>query len=61
MESFIINNKQILTGALIGLVVAILLITIGFFKTVLIILCTGIGIFVGYYTKKTHLIESIFK
>lgn len=61
MEKFIKDNKQVLIGALIGLVIAILFITIGFLKTVLIILCTVVGIFIGYYVKKTHLIESIFK
>lgn len=36
-------------GGLIGLVLAILLLTIGFFKTLLVILLVLLGAYLGYY------------
>ena len=45
----LIPFKCRLIGFFIGLIVAILLLTIGFFKTLLITLCITIGLVVGYF------------
>lgn len=45
--AFVKANRSALTGATLGLIVAILLLTIGFFKTFLIVLCVAIGWFLG--------------
>ncbi len=44
---WISNNKGLFFGLLIGFVVAILFLTIGFWATFLIALCMGIGAFLG--------------
>ncbi len=44
---WITNNKGTFLGIVIGLVVAILFLTIGFWQTVLIAICVGIGAFLG--------------
>lgn len=40
-------NKGKFFGTLIGLLTAILILTIGFLKTILIVLCTCFGFFIG--------------
>lgn len=48
------NNKKRFFGGLIGFVLSVLILTIGFFKTLFIVLCTVIGYLLGNksYTKK---------
>lgn len=41
--------KKIIIGALIGLAVAILFLTIGFFATLLILILVGLGMLFGAY------------
>ena len=41
------ENKGKIVGALLGFFAAILLLIIGFFKTLLIIVCTLLGLFLG--------------
>ena len=41
------NNKGLFWGMVIGLLVAILFLTIGFWATLLIAICVGIGAFLG--------------
>ncbi|MEA4853594.1 MAG: DUF2273 domain-containing protein [Christensenella sp.] len=41
------NNKGLFWGIVIGLVVAILFLTIGFWATLLIAICVGVGAFLG--------------
>ncbi len=41
------NHRGKFVGAIIGLVIAVLVITIGFFKTVFIAICLIMGIIVG--------------
>lgn len=40
-------NKGTFVGLVIGLAIAILFLTIGFWQTVLIAACTGVGAFLG--------------
>ena len=44
---WIVENKGLFTGICIGLAVAILFLTIGFWATLLILVCVGIGAFLG--------------
>lgn len=57
-------NKGKVFGGIIGFVIAILVLTIGFFKTLFIVLCTGLGIFLGDQDnreeKLREIIEKIF-
>lgn len=48
------NNKKRFFGGLIGFVLSVLILTIGFFKTLFIVLCTLIGYLLGSktYTKR---------
>lgn len=41
------NNKGLFFGLVIGLAVAILFLTIGFWATLLIAICVGVGAFLG--------------
>lgn len=44
----------------IGLVLAVLFVTIGFFKTLLILLLTGLGFALGLYLQRTDIIDEFF-
>jgi len=44
----------------IGLVLAVLFVTIGFFKTVLILLLTCLGFFLGLYVQRTGILDDFF-
>ena len=44
----------------IGLVLAVLFVTIGFFKTLLILLLTGLGFALGLYLRRTGIIDEFF-
>ncbi|MEO1781282.1 MULTISPECIES: DUF2273 domain-containing protein [Enterococcus] len=50
----------IICGGL-GLILAILFVSIGFFKTLLIIILTALGIAVGFYLKQSKLLDHYFK
>ena len=41
----------------IGLIIALLFVTIGFFKTVLILLLTCLGFFLGLYVQRTGILD----
>lgn len=57
MLNWINNNKKKFFGGLIGFILSVLILTIGFFKTLFIVLCTLIGYILGSqsYTKKSLL------
>lgn len=44
----------------IGLALAVLFVTIGFFKTLLILLLTGLGFALGLYLQRTGIIDEFF-
>lgn len=55
-------NKGRVFGGVVGFIIAILVLTIGFFKTLFIVLCTSLGIFLGNdYNRKVRLRELIDK
>lgn len=43
-----LTYKNTIIGGLIGLIVAILIFTLGFWKTVLAVLIIGTGLFIGF-------------
>ena len=47
LMEYIKANKGKTFGAIIGFIVAILVLTIGFFKTLFIVLCTWLGYYLG--------------
>lgn len=47
IADWIAKNRGLFFGMVIGLVIAILFLTIGFFPTLLIMICVGIGAFLG--------------
>lgn len=44
---FLILNKGKVIGAILGFIFGIIFLTVGFFKTILILVCTFIGILIG--------------
>ncbi len=47
LSQFIYRNRKKATGALLGLIIGILILTIGFFKTLLLVITTLIGYYIG--------------
>ena len=47
LSQFIYLNRKKISGALIGLIIGILILTIGFFKTLLLFLTTLVGYHLG--------------
>lgn len=56
--AFIVRHKAQLSLILIGLVAAILMLTIGFFRTLLILVCTVPGGAYGYFVDKLGFAEA---
>ncbi|RCA10703.1 DUF2273 domain-containing protein [Enterococcus durans] len=61
MNEFMTTYKLPIICGVIGLILAILLLSIGFFKTLLVIIMAIIGVAVGMYLKRTHLLDNYFK
>ncbi|MEK5188351.1 DUF2273 domain-containing protein [Enterococcus sp. FSL R5-0957] len=59
-ELFSAYKLPIIFGGL-GLLLAVLWLTIGFFKTLLIIIMTAIGAEIGFYLKQTGIVDQFFK
>lgn len=45
----------------IGLILALLLVFVGFFKTLLIVILTGLGFALGLYLQRTKILDQFFK
>ncbi|MGM0169137.1 hypothetical protein IGI39_003453 [Enterococcus sp. AZ135] len=60
MEDFFAQYKLPIIFGGVGLILAILLVSIGFFKTLLIVLLTGFGTALGYYLKQTGALDDFF-
>lgn len=61
MKEFVSQYKLPLIFGGLGLILAILFVSIGFFRTLLIILLTALGAFLGHYLEKNGVIPAIFK
>jgi uncharacterized membrane protein len=57
MEDFIKTYRFPVLGALIGLVLAISFFSLGFFKTIILIILTLLGAFIGYYLQKSDFLK----
>lgn len=60
MKDIFKHYKLPIIFGVVGLILAILLVSIGFFKTLLIILLTGLGTVLGYYLEQTNLLDDFF-
>lgn len=61
MNEFLATYKYPIIGAVAGLILAILFFTIGFFKTILLLILTCLGGFLGYYLKQNGILEKYLK
>ena len=59
-RSWIRENKGLFTGMCIGLLVAILFLTIGFWATLLIFVCVGVGAYLGSHPETREKISEWF-
>lgn len=59
-ELFSTYKLPIIFGVL-GLILAVLWITVGFFKTLLILIMAAIGVSIGFYLKQTKILDHYFK
>lgn len=59
-ELFSTYKLPIIFGVL-GLILAVLWITVGFFKTLLILIMAAIGVAIGFYLKQTKILDHSFK
>jgi len=57
MKDFIIKHKGAFAGGLIGMVVAVLMLLLGFWKTILVILFIGIGVLAGMSMDGNNIIK----
>ncbi len=55
------SNKGKAIGGIVGFIVAILVLTIGFFKTLFIIICIGLGIYIGSVNNKAEKIQRLIE
>ena len=60
MEKLITQYKLPMIFGGLGLILAILFATLGFFKTLLIVLLTALGIWLGSYLEQTGMMDSFF-
>ena len=60
MEKLITQYKLPMIFGGLGLVLDILFVTLGFFKTLLIVLLTALGIWLGSYLEQTGMMDSFF-
>lgn len=60
MKYFFNKFKLPIISGGVGLVIALLFIFFGFFKTLLILLLTTVGVFVGFYLEKNDILDRIF-
>ena len=57
----LIKNKGKTIGTILGFIIAILVISIGFFKTLFIVLCTWLGYYIGKKTDNQENIREIIE
>ncbi len=61
MQDFLQTYKWPIIGALLGFILALLFVSIGFFKTLLLLVLTALGLLVGFYVKQTGILDRYFK
>lgn len=60
MSEFVRKYRYPLGGAVIGLVLAAMIVTIGFFKTILALVIIVLGAYVGLYVQRTGMLDQFF-
>ncbi|GCF92949.1 DUF2273 domain-containing protein [Enterococcus florum] len=61
MQEFITKDKLPLIFGVLGFILAVLFFTVGFFKTILLIIITALGIALGYYLKNNGILDEYLK
>ena len=61
MQEFLTRDKLPMIFGILGFILAVLFFTIGFFKTILLILITIIGVAIGIYLKNNHISDDYLK
>ncbi len=57
---WVAQNKGLFWGLVIGLAIAVLFLTIGFWATLLIAICMGVGAFLGMHPEVRAVISAFF-
>lgn len=60
MKEIFENYRWSIIGGMSGFILAILFLTVGFFKTLLILILTLAGIYAGLYLKRSGIAEHFF-
>ncbi|MCC9872049.1 DUF2273 domain-containing protein [Streptococcus agalactiae] len=60
MSEFVRKYRYPLGGAVIGLVLAAMIVTIGFFKTILALVIIVLGAYAGLYVQRTGMRDQFF-
>ncbi|HGC7810732.1 DUF2273 domain-containing protein [Streptococcus agalactiae] len=60
MSEFVRKYRYPLGGAVIGLVLAVMIVTIGFFKTILALVIIVLGAYAGLYVQRTGMLDQFF-
>ncbi len=60
MSEFVRKETIPLGGAVIGLVLAAMIVTIGFFKTILALVIIVLGAYAGLYVQRTGMLDQFF-
>lgn len=60
MKDLFNQYKLPIIFGVLGLILAILFVSIGFFKTLLIVLLTGLGTALGFYLEQTGMLDDFF-
>ncbi|MCC9887105.1 DUF2273 domain-containing protein [Streptococcus agalactiae] len=60
MSEFVRKYRYPLGGAVIGLVLAAMIVTIGFFKTILALVIIVLGAYAGLYVQRTGMLAQFF-
>ncbi|MBO1307625.1 DUF2273 domain-containing protein [Enterococcus sp. 669A] len=61
MQEYFTKDKLPLIFGVIGFILAVLFFTVGFFKTILLIIITGIGVAVGKYLQDNGVLDNYLK
>lgn len=60
-KTWFTDHQYAVIGAIAGFLLAVLLIQVGFFQTLLIIICTVAGSLLANYLDRTQLLKKLFK
>ena len=61
MQEYLSRDKLPLICGVLGFILDVLFFTVGFFKTILLILITVIGVAIGIYLRNNHILDDYLK